>query len=344
MVYTVYFENKDSAKAPATDVIVYDTLETSKFDFSTFSFNSITISDSIYEIQAFSKEFSLLIDLSPRINTIVSVIGSIDTINGVIQVGYYTLDRSTLEPSEDVDLGFLPPNKSAPEGEGNFSYSVALKKSLNHDVEIKNSANIYFDANKPIATNVHTNKIDSESPESMVSSLATTTTDSTFIVTWSGADQGCGIQNYSVFVAINDSAYIAWRSNTSLTSDTFYGRDKYNYKFYSIATDSLGLAEPVPDQPDTETDVIDKSSIETISGFQHVSIYPNPAQSFLTVEIEGKPVGQCHIYSLDGQRIRSLSLTKNHTKIGLIGIRPNIYVVEVITETQLIRRKIEIID
>ena len=344
MVYTVFFENKDTAKAPATDVIVYDTLETTKFDFSTFSFNSVTIADSTYDIQAFSKEFSLLIDLSPRINTIVQVLGSLDTTNGVIQVGYYTLDRSTLEPSEDVDLGFLPPNKSAPEGEGNFSYSVALKSSLTHDDEIKNSANIFFDANKPIATNVHTNKIDKLSPESMVSTLATTTTDSTFIVTWSGSDQGCGIQNYSVFVAINDSAYIAWRSNTSLTSDTFYGRDKYNYKFYTIATDSLGLTERVPDQPDTETDVIDKSDIENMSGGQKLAIYPNPAHSFITVAIDGKPIGQCKIYTLDGQLIKRTSLIQNETKINITDVRPNIYVAEVITETQVVRRKIEIID
>lgn len=137
MVYTVYFENKDSATAPASKVVVLDTLDKTKFDFSTFSFQDVVIADSSYEVQSFAKEFRILLDMAPRINTLVQVTGALDTSTGEIRVQYLTLDRSTLELQEDVFLGFLPPNKNKPEGEGNFSYSVALEDDLPHDAYIE---------------------------------------------------------------------------------------------------------------------------------------------------------------------------------------------------------------
>ena len=81
-----------------------------------------------------------------------------------------------------------------------------------------------------------------------------------------------------------------------------------------------------------------------MSGGQKLAIYPNPAHSFITVAIDGKPIGQCKIYTLDGQLIKRTSLIQNETKINITDVRPNIYVAEVITETQVVRRKIEIID
>jgi hypothetical protein len=115
MVYTVFFENKDSATAPASEVVVLDTLDKTLFDFSTFSFQDVVISDSTYEIQSFAQEFRVLLDMAPRINTMVQVTGTLDTGTGEIKVQYIALDRSTLELQEDVDLGFLPPNKTKPE-------------------------------------------------------------------------------------------------------------------------------------------------------------------------------------------------------------------------------------
>ncbi len=328
LVYTVFFENKDSATAPASDVIVYDTIDVDQFDLNTFSFNSITISDSTYKIQAFSKEFRLLIDLSPRINSIVQVTGNLDTISGEIKVTYLTLDKSTLEFIEDVDLGFLPPNKVSPEGEGNFSYSVSLAKDIQHDEEIINKALIFFDFNKPIATNIHSNKIDKKAPQSEVISLSPITTDSTFIVEWAGVDPGCGIQTYSVFVSINDSAYVAWKSNTSLMSDTFYGRDKYDYKFYSVATDSLGLSEIAPDKADTETSVIDKSGINELNKMG-VSVFPNPVHDQLYVDLTQAATTNVSFYQLDGRLAKVVSVARERNTIDITDLEYAIYIIKI---------------
>lgn len=338
LVYTVYFENKDSAQAPATDVIVLDTIDKTQFDFETFSFNSITIADSTYPVESFSKKFRLLIDLSPRIETIVQVTGTLDTSNGAIEVSYITLDKSTLDLNEDVDLGFLPPNKVSPEGEGNFSYSVALRDDISHDAVVTNKALIFFDANKPIATNVHSHKIDREAPTSSVELLDPTTKDSTFVVRWGGTDAGCGIEHYSVFVSINDSAYVAWKSNTSQTSDTFFGRDFYNYKFYSIATDSLGLTQTEPSGPDTETDVVDKSGIADVSGSNHL-IYPNPNKGVVYINWGGNAASGI-LTDIQGRTVKQFDVERGRNVIDLKDLENDSYILQVGNGAELIRTKI----
>lgn len=339
MVYTVYFENKDTAQAAASDVIILDTLDKNLFNFETFYFNNITIADSTYEIQSFSHEFRILVDLAPRIHAIVQVTGSIDTATGAIKVSYLTLDRSTLEPNEDVDLGFLPPNKSRPEGEGNFSYSVALDSMVSHDEVITNKALIFFDANKPIETNVHSNKLDIKKPNSQVDMLPGTTTDSSFVVSWSGTDAGCGIESYSIFVSINDSPYVAWKSNTHLVSDTFFGNDKYNYKFYSIARDSIGHTESKPSNPDASTNVIDKSSVEYLTQHSY-RIYPNPAKQILSIDLLTEKPISVKLWSSEGRLIEATTMTEGSNQLDLSHLSPNLYIIHLEFEDKTIKEKI----
>jgi len=341
MVYTVFFENKDSATAAANQVVVYDTLDKTKFDFSTFSFGDITIGDSTYEIQSFAKEFRVIIDLAPRIETLVQVTGSLDTASGEIKVNYQSVDRSTLEEQEDVDLGFLPPNKNQPEGEGNFSYNVALKSTLAHDAYIENKALIFFDGNKPIATNVHSNRIDKQAPSSSVIALPAETTDSNFVVSWSGSDPGCGIQNYTVMVSVNDSDFVVWKSNTSLTSDTYFGRNKTRYAFYSIATDSLGLTEGINDEADASTYVkVNTGSIDDLMK-QQIVIGTNAVSDLLTIKLN-EP-GEATIYDISGRLLMQSTLNAGINNLIISHLIPQTYVVVVNTKTTEVRRKIVVL-
>jgi len=280
--YRVYFENKDSATAPATDVIVYDTIDLKKLDSKAFSFGEIVIANAIYPVQAFAKSFTMLIDLYPRIASVVRVVGNLDTSNGVISVRFNTLDRSTLDPNEDVDLGFLPPNKVNSVGEANFSYTIGLKSIIKHGDVLKNQAFIYFDQNKPIATNIFSNEIDIIAPSSQVNSLPIETTDSNFSVTWSGFDGDCGISYYNIFVSDNDSAYKTWLAKTSLTTSKYAGHRNHTYKFYSIAMDSIGNTEKYTGTPDAITKVVKTGGIQDLQS--GLKVYPNPTQSKLTIE------------------------------------------------------------
>ncbi|MEY2923941.1 MAG: hypothetical protein RLZZ337_481 [Bacteroidota bacterium] len=341
MVYTVYFENKDSATAAAQEVVVLDTLDKTKFDFSTLSFQDVTIADSTYDIQSFAKEFRIVVDLAPRIQTLVQVTGSLDTASGELKVSYVSLDRSTMELQEDVDLGFLPPNKTKPEGEGNFSYAIALKPNLSHDAEIINKALIFFDGNKPIATNVHKNTIDKIAPSSMVNGLATETTDSNFVVSWGGTDPGCGIQDYTIMVSVNDSDFVVWKSGTSHTSDTFFGHNKTRYAFYSIATDSLGLTEGITDEADASTYVkVNTGAISDLEK-QNIVIGTNAATDLLTIKLN-EP-GEATVYDISGRLLMQSRLNAGVNNLIISHLIPQTYVVVVNTKTTEVRRKIVVL-
>ncbi len=331
MNYRVFFENKDSAMAPANDVIILDTLDAKKFDFQTFSFGDVVIADSVYTVQPYAKSFSMLIDLFPRVACIVKVYGNLDTTTGIIKVEFNTLDRYTKEPNDNVDVGFLPPNVANREGEANFSYTLALKAGLPHNAVITNKASIYFDANPPIATNTYSNKLDLVAPSSAVLSLAGEIKDSLFLVDWSGNDNGCGIRTYNIFVSENDSAYVNWLPNTALTSASFKGKHLNRYKFFSIAADSVGNLEAEPLTADASTKL--KVSIINLEDHRMILVYPNPTTGILNIDLSAlSGAATLKLYDLQGQQHAEREVqTGELVSWNLSQLRPSSYVLVVET-------------
>ena len=339
MNYRVYFENKDSATSPATDVVIHDTIDLKKLDYKTFSFGEIVIADSVYKIQAFAKEFTLLIDLYPRIASVVKVHGILDSAKGVITVTFNTLDRTTLDPNEDVDLGFLPPNKTKSVGQANFSYTVGLKSTIKHNDVVANQASIYFDQNQPIKTNKYSNKIDIMAPTSSVSSLPIETTDSNFTVSWSGFDSDCGLNYYNIFVSDNDSAYKNWMANTSLTTSKYKGHRNHTYKFYSIALDSIGNTETYTGNPDATTKVVKTGNVSNIESF--IKVYPNPSRGKLTIESNlntGKIA--LRLYDPVGRLVAEKNTTSNTIDWDLSYLQSQIYYLVIEANGQQINRTV----
>jgi hypothetical protein len=337
--YRVYFENKDSATAPATDVVVYDTIDLKKLNHNTFSFGEIVIADSVYPVQAFAKSFSMLIDLYPRIASVVRVAGNLDTSNGVISVTFNTLDRSTLDPNEDVDLGFLPPNKGNSVGEANFSYTIGLKNTIKHGDVITNQGFIYFDQNKPIATNIYSNEIDIIAPSSSVNFLNSETTDSNFVVSWSGSDNDCGLNYYNIFVSDNDSTYKNWLANTSLTTSKYHGHRNHTYKFYSIAIDSIGNTESYSGNPDATTKVVKTGDVSKIESF--INVYPNPSKGKLVIEsnLNSGPVF-LKLYDPLGRLVAEKEATTNTIEWDLSLLKSQIYYLVIEANGQKMKRTV----
>lgn len=329
MAYTVYFENKDTAQAAAVEVLILDTLDKNLFDFNTFSFQHVTIADSSYEIEGFAKEFRILVDLSPRIETLVQITGSLDTVNGLITVRYLSLDRSSLEDQEDVDLGFLPPNKTAPQGEGNFSYSLSLKQGLPHNTLISNKALIFFDANAPIETNIFTNRIDKQAPQSSVSALPAITRDTLFDVQWTGSDDGAGIEYYSIYVSENDSDYISWTGRSDELSASFQGKNGQRYRFYSVATDSLGISEIHPAVADAFTEIILLQNTREISRNAHlISMFPNPVTDEIQIVLEASSKsGTMELFDMQGRLLLTQKLQPGKNTIHVSQLPRQMYVI-----------------
>lgn len=287
--YTVYFENKNEATAPAHIVSVTDTLDLAVFDISRFGFGSFGWGDTLFSPPGSNlKEFSVDIDLRPQMELITRVSARLDTISGVINWELISLNPETMELEEDPFIGFLPPNNNPPEGDGFVSFTVGLKEGLTTNDEIRNKASIVFDANAPIITNEYLNTIDNTTPESRVLPLENTTPNH-FELSWSGSDDGAGIRDYTVYMLVNDTLLVAWQKNTPETSAIFSGEVGYTYKFYSIATDHVGHMEVPPGNYDAWTTLtVDVPDIG--NGQKPFAIYPNPASGSFTIAMANMAV------------------------------------------------------
>ena len=286
-----------------------------KFNFKTFSFNTVSFGDTTIAIQDYAKEFTVLIDLNPKKEILVQVHGLLDTLTGVVTWEFHSLDRVTKELVEDPDLGFLPPNISSPEGEGNVSFSCLLNKTIAHDEIVSNKASIIFDLNTPIVTNTYKNRIDAVTPTSTINALNAKQIDTTFTVSWNGLDEGSGIKKYNIFVAQETSPFVLWKIASKENSASFTGENGKTYSFYSIVSDSLGLTEGTKNVPDATTKV-ELTGIaigeNDIMGFQ---ITPNPASAHCVISFEMKEAGNRSI-TIENSNGKTVQVIKSNALLS----------------------------
>ena len=282
--YMVMFENDSAATAPAERVIITDTLNQNVFDLNTFKPVAFSFGDTTYRYRETDGD-TVDIDLRPQKNTIVRVIHHLDKNSGVLTWYFLSLDPDTYEITSNPANGFLPPNRTSPEGEGSILYSINPFAGLDDGAVINNSAHIVFDWNESIPTDTWHNVTDNTAPESTVNSLPAVEVDKDFSVSWKGSDDGSGIYSYTVFVSENDSAYYPWLVDTRDTSAVFSGEPGVTYKFYTVATDSAGNQEPAPAGYDAMTQV-SGTGIETFGQGSKVQfrIYPNPVSDQLFIK------------------------------------------------------------
>lgn len=199
------------------------------------------------------REFTTDVDLRPAKNLLVRIDARLNSTTGLASWHLIALDPIIRQLPEDPFLGFLPPNRTPPEGDGRVLFTVMPKAGLDTGTEIRNAARIVFDVNPPIDTPAWLNTLDTNKPTSQVRSLAATQPAADFPVQWSGSDVGSGMLDYTIFVSENGAPATAWLRNTTATSGTLVGRPNTTYAFYSIGRDAAGNVEDPPSSPDTTT-------------------------------------------------------------------------------------------
>ena len=242
LAYAVYFENVDTATAPAQTVIITDTLKSGKWDLSTFSFASVTIGDTTVYPPMYVNAFYMEVDMRPQNNLIAGISGQLNEATGVITWKFVSLDPVTREPTTDPLAGFLPPNISPPQGQGSVVYVVQPNLDLPSGTLIGSSASIEFDTNEPIATNSWENHLDRTPPVSSLNYIDDTQISNLINLSWTGSDNHSGIKRYLLYASVDGGPFIEWTS-TKGTSCTFQGDSCSNYKFYIVAVDSAGNKE-----------------------------------------------------------------------------------------------------
>jgi hypothetical protein len=243
MGYTITFENKASATAPAHEVFVTDTLDLSKYDTSTFSFTNYGWADTTLVVGgSYTKEFTR--DVQYKVNghdIKVRVSGQFDPETGIARWAFVSLDKNGNE-IDDPDLGFLVPNNDNRDGEGFVNFIIEHKKNPANGSTVSNKATIVFDANDPIVTNTYVNTFDTDYPTSKVTKVEEK--NGQLVISFSGQDATSGIDYYTIYAIKNggEPEAIATRVTKSpVTVDCEAGTE---YAICSIATDCVGWNEP----------------------------------------------------------------------------------------------------
>jgi len=224
--YQILFENQAEATASAQTVVVSDQLDGELVDLSSFT------------MEGSSHDAVMTADLN----------------------------RMTGELTVRFDAIDLPPNVTPPEGEGWFTYSVAMKPELASGTEISNQASIVFDLNAPILTSEVVHTVDREPPLAAVEDLPATTVGEEVEVSWSSQESGVGVWSYDVFVSVDDTAYTLWQEATSATSAHYQGNLGEQLAFYAVARDRLGNIDPAKTGADTETLLVEDGPVGVDAG------------------------------------------------------------------------------
>jgi N-acetylneuraminic acid mutarotase len=255
--YTIYFENLSTATAPAQEVTITDALSLQHLDLNSLSLGPMSFGNSIIIPPYPVSEYDHIVDLRPEKDVLVDVRVRLDKSTGVLTWHFSAIDPTTGDRPTNPLVGFLPPNRQSPEGQGYVSIVVDPAQEVPTDTQIRNKATIFFDG-QPLETPVWTNTIDAASPMSKVNQIINVApqTSPTFPVTWSGADQGSGIGTYTIYVSDNNGPFTPWLTDTTATQATYTGVSGHTYRFYSIARDLVANTEPPKTAAEASTTII----------------------------------------------------------------------------------------
>ena len=261
MPYTVTFENKASATAPAHEVFVNDTLDASKYDLSTFSFTSFGWADTQVAVGGDkTKEFTRDVVYNVKGQDIlVRVSGQFDEQTGVARWSFVSLKKNGDE-IDDPDLGFLVPNNDNGDGEGFVSFVVEHKANPANGSTVSNKATIIFDANEPIVTNTYVNTFDTDYPTSQIASVEEK--DGKLFVTVSGTDATSGIGTYHLYAFKNDGEPELVAVITKGNQASFVCEAGTKYGLCVIATDNVGWTEAKDIKAETEVTSIKETQTD----------------------------------------------------------------------------------
>ena len=243
MPYTITFENKSTATAPANEVWITDTLDLTKLDASTFCFNGFGWADQEFIVGGQeTKDFTFNVPYTVNGQEIlVRVSGQFDVETGIARWNFVSLQKNGNE-LEDIMLGFLAPNNEDHVGEGYVNFTIDHKENPANGSTVSNEASIVFDANEAIKTNTFVNTFDTDYPTSRITQV--TEQGNNMVVSIRCSDNTSGIDHYDLFIFENNSQEFTVLNNLTQTEVTVpFKPNVTKYGFCVIATDRVGWLE-----------------------------------------------------------------------------------------------------
>ncbi|MBN2451204.1 MAG: RHS repeat protein, partial [Lentisphaeria bacterium] len=244
MGYTIRFENRPDAAAPAQRVEVTLTLAADT-DWSTFELGNAGFGNVYIPLPAGLQSYSARVDLRHTFELYVDVTAGLDPATGVVTWTFTSIDPVTGQPTRDPLAGFLPPNLTPPEGEGYVRYSVQPLAGAATGTVIQARAGIVFDTNEPILTNTAQNTLDAEAPTEVSLSALRRGDGSLIEMTLAGDDGGgSGVASFDLYAAVDGGPFLLW-TTLETAAATFDGEWGCRYEFAAVARDAVGHVMPL---------------------------------------------------------------------------------------------------
>jgi len=224
--------------------MITDRLDRSKLDLSSVRFGPVGFADRRSGPMGAAPAFTTDIDLRPQRNLIVRVQAALNRATGVATWRMRALDPLTGALPDDPLAGFLPPNRTPPEGDGYVTLFAKPRSGLRTGTLIKNRASIVFDDNAAILTPTVRNRVDRRLPTSRVTSVRRAR--GRMLVRWTARDRGAGAKRYALSVSEDGRPFRLVRSAIKRRLLRFRGRRGHRYVFVTSATDAAGNGESPP--------------------------------------------------------------------------------------------------
>ena len=309
--YTVTFENVDTAEIAAQVVRVELVLDPNVYDLSRVVLGDIDLGGRAFSMPDGRREFFRDVDLRPAQPYLVRVSAKVDTVSGAMTWRFVTLDPDTGDVPQDPFAGFLPPNVSAPEGEGGFTFTTFLRDDQTTGDTLGTEALIFFDENEPIPTGRWTNVVDESRPRSSLLPDYEWLSDSVLVINYGGSDRGAGVEDYTLRIRRDTSEWLP--VDLSLPgggSAELILDPERRYEMYVVATDSLGLREAKSPRAEliVEAGQVTVGLRDPASPTPRITLYPNPTSNSQNSVLRSHvDVGRATLEVFDalGRRVRS---------------------------------------
>ncbi len=244
--YTILFENDpELAEASATRIEISHFLD-SDINPASFRIGNFNFANLNFVVDGNNSFYQNRLDVRDSLGVFVDVVAGINVTENKAFWIFQAIDPATGLPPNDPDLGMLPVNDTITRnGEGSVQFKVKAKNTTETLDTIFATAEILFDENEVIITNTEFNTIDAFAPTSVLDSLPDIIDADTLTLSWSAEDDidGCGIQDYSIYVSYNNEPFYLYASEISDTFYQFTNETNGLYCFQIKARDWVGNIE-----------------------------------------------------------------------------------------------------
>ena len=243
--YTITYENDKSASAPAKYVKiiapVHNKMDAASFQLGSFGFNSLT-----FTVPPAAASYYQRLDCRDSLGLFVDVIAGYDVQNNQAFWEFQSIDPVTFLPPADPLKGFLllQDSSNLTYGHGFVNFSIKPVSTAQTLDSILARADIIFDTNDTIPTNVEKNTIDALPPTSHMGNLPTNSVNP-ITLNWSGTDDtnGCGLHYYTLYISNDGVNFSVLKDGLTRTDTTLTLAPNIRYYFFVLATDSVGNRE-----------------------------------------------------------------------------------------------------